>query len=67
VCRSLAWSAALVSVAMPSPVPANALPSKSPWRLHASSAVTLLKRVWTTSYEDGIYNRAAELAYFFFL
>jgi membrane protein len=52
---------------MPSPVPANELPKKSPWRLHASSAMTLLKRVWTSSYEDGVYNRAAELAYFFFL
>ena len=52
---------------MPSPVPANELPQKSPWRLHASSAMTLLKRVWTSSYEDGVYNRAAELAYFFFL
>ena len=29
--------------------------------------MTLLKRVWTSSYEDGVYNRAAELAYFFFL
>jgi membrane protein len=67
VCRSLAWSAAPVSVAVPSPVPANALPQKSPWRLHVSSARTLLKRVWTSSYEDGVYNRAAELAYFFFL
>ena len=52
---------------MPSPVPANALPRKSPWRLHVSSITTLLKRVWTSSYEDGVYNRAAELAYFFFL
>jgi membrane protein len=52
---------------MPSPVPANSLPRKSPWRLHVSSATTLLKRVWTSSYEDGVYNRAAELAYFFFL
>ena len=51
---------------MPSPVPANALPRKSPWRLHVSSA-TAVKRVWTSSYEDGVYNRAAELAYFFFL
>jgi membrane protein len=52
---------------MPSPVPANALPTKSPWHFHVSSATTLLKRVWTSSYEDGVYNRAAELAYFFFL
>jgi membrane protein len=52
---------------MPSPVPANALPRKSPWRLHLSSTTTLVKRVWTSSYEDGVYNRAAELAYFFFL
>lgn len=52
---------------MPSPVSANALPRKSPWRLHVSSITTLLKRVWTSSYEDGVYNRAAELAYFFFL
>jgi membrane protein len=52
---------------VPSPVPANALPRKSPWRLHVSSITTLLKRVWTSSYEDGVYNRAAELAYFFFL
>jgi membrane protein len=52
---------------MPSPVPANALPRKSPWRLHVSSATTLAKQVWTSSYEDGVYNRAAELAYFFFL
>ncbi len=52
---------------MSSSVPANRLPSKSPWRLHLSSATTLLKRVWTSSYEDGVYNRAAELAYFFFL
>jgi membrane protein len=52
---------------VPSPVPANALPRKSPWRLHVSSVTTLLKRVWTSSYEDGVYNRAAELAYFFFL
>jgi membrane protein len=52
---------------MPSPVPANKLPRKSPWRLHVSSATTFLKRVWTSSYEDGVYNRAAELAYFFFL
>jgi membrane protein len=52
---------------MPSSVPANALPRKSPWRLHVSSFTTLLKRVWTSSYEDGVYNRAAELAYFFFL
>jgi membrane protein len=29
--------------------------------------MTLLKRVSTSSYEDGVYNRAAELAYFFFL
>jgi len=48
-------------------VPANALPRKSPWRLHVSSVTTLLQRVWTSSYEDGVYNRAAELAYFFFL
>jgi membrane protein len=47
--------------------PANALPKKSPWRLHVSSITSLLKRVWTSSYEDGVYNRAAELAYFFFL
>ncbi|MFL6306766.1 MAG: YihY/virulence factor BrkB family protein [Candidatus Sulfotelmatobacter sp.] len=52
---------------MPAPLPANALPRKSPWRLHVSSITTLLKRVWTSSYEDGVYNRAAELAYFFFL
>jgi membrane protein len=52
---------------MPSSVPAHELPKKSPWGLHASSAMTLLKRVWTSSYEDGVYNRAAELAYFFFL
>jgi membrane protein len=52
---------------MPSPVPANRLPRKSPWRLHFSSGTTILKRVWTSSYEDGVYNRAAELAYFFFL
>jgi membrane protein len=52
---------------MPSPVPANALPTKSPWRLHVSSATTFGKQVWTSSYEDGVYNRAAELAYFFFL
>jgi len=52
---------------MPSPVPAHRLPRKSPWRLHVSSITTLLKRVWTSSYEDGVYNRAAELAYFFFL
>jgi membrane protein len=52
---------------MSSPVPANSLPRKSPWRLHVSSATTFLKRVWTSSYEDGVYNRAAELAYFFFL
>jgi membrane protein len=52
---------------MPSSVPANALPRKSPWRLHLSSITTLVRRVWTSSYEDGVYNRAAELAYFFFL
>jgi membrane protein len=52
---------------MPSPVPANALPPNSPWRLHVSSATTFGKQVWTSSYEDGVYNRAAELAYFFFL
>ena len=52
---------------MPSRVPPNALPRKSPWRLHVSSITTLIKRVWTSSYEDGVYNRAAELAYFFFL
>ena len=52
---------------MPSPVPASALPRKSPWHLRVSSITTLLKRVWTSSYEDGVYNRAAELAYFFFL
>jgi membrane protein len=56
-----------MSAAMPSPVPANKLPRKSPWRLHVSSGTILLKRVWTSSYEDGVYNRAAELAYFFFL
>lgn len=43
------------------------MPTKSPWRVHLSSATTLLTRVWTSSYEDGVYNRAAELAYFFFL
>jgi membrane protein len=48
-------------------VPAHALPRKSPWRLHFSSISALLKRVWTSSYQDGVYNRAAELAYFFFL
>ena len=52
---------------MQSSVPANALPQKSPWRLHVSSVTTLLRRVWASSYEDGVYNRAAELAYFFFL
>jgi membrane protein len=52
---------------MSSSVPANALPRKSPWRLRLSSVTALLKRVWTTSCEDGVYNRAAELAYFFFL
>ncbi len=52
---------------MSSIVPADALPTKSPWRLHFSSITVLLKRVWTSSYEDGVYNRAAELAYFFFL
>lgn len=52
---------------MSSSVPANALPSKSPWRLHLSSFTAFLKRVWAASYEDGVYNRAAELAYFFFL
>jgi membrane protein len=50
-----------------SSVPANALPRKSPWRLHVSSITTLLKRVWDCSFEDGVYNCAAELAYFFFL
>jgi membrane protein len=60
-------AAELEDAAMPSPVPANALPRKSPWRLHVSSATTFVKRVWTSSYEDGVYNRAAELAYFFFL
>jgi membrane protein len=35
--------------------------------LHLSSITTLVRRVWTSSYEDGVYNRAAELAYFFFL
>jgi membrane protein len=50
-----------------SSVPANALPGKSPWRLYAFSINTLLKQVWTSAYEDGVYNRAAELAYFFFL
>lgn len=52
---------------MASSVPANKLPRKSPWRLRVSSIETLLKHVWTSSYEDGVYNRAAELAYFFFL
>lgn len=52
---------------MSSIVPPDALPAKSPWRLHFSSVTVLLKRVWTSSYEDGVYNRAAELAYFFFL
>jgi membrane protein len=52
---------------MASSVPANKLPRKSPWRLRVSSARTLLKHVWISSYEDGVYNRAAELAYFFFL
>jgi membrane protein len=52
---------------MASSVPANKLPRKSPWRLRVSSTATLLKHVWTSSYEDGVYNRAAELAYFFFL
>jgi membrane protein len=52
---------------MSSAVPANKLPRKSPWRLRFSSTTTLLKHVWTSSYEDGVYNRAAELAYFFFL
>jgi membrane protein len=52
---------------MTSSVPANKLPRKSPWRLRVSSARTLLKHVWISSYEDGVYNRAAELAYFFFL
>ena len=53
--------------AMPAPVPANKLPRKSPWHLYVTSTTTLLKRVWISSYEDGVYNRAAELAYFFFL
>jgi membrane protein len=35
--------------------------------LRVSSTATLLKNVWTSAYEDGVYNRAAELAYFFFL
>ena len=52
---------------MPSPVPTNKLPRKSPWHLYVPSAAPLLKRVWISSYEDGVYNRAAELAYFFFL
>jgi membrane protein len=52
---------------MSSSVPANALPRKSPWRLRLSSVTALLRQVWTSSYEDGVYNRAAELAYFFFL
>jgi membrane protein len=52
---------------MASSVPANKLPRKSPWRLRVSSATTLLKHVWISAYEDGVYNRAAELAYFFFL
>ena len=52
---------------MPSSVPANALPGKSPWSFHVSSVATFLRRLWTTSYQDGVYNRAAELAYFFFL
>jgi membrane protein len=52
---------------VPSPVSANALPRTSPWRLHIYPITTLLKRVWTASYDDGVYNRAAELAYFFFL
>jgi membrane protein len=52
---------------MASSVPANKLPRKSPWRLRVSSTATLLKHVWTSSYEDGVYNRAAELACFFFL
>ncbi len=55
------------AAAVPSPVPANKLPKKSPWRLHVTSVTTLLKRVWSSAYEDGVYNRAAELAYFFFL
>jgi membrane protein len=56
-----------MSSAMPQPVPASQLPKKSPWRLHVSSTTTLVKRVWTSSFDDGVFNRAAELAYFFFL
>jgi membrane protein len=52
---------------MASSVPANKLPRRSPWRLRVYSTTALLKHVWTSSYEDGVYNRAAELAYFFFL
>jgi membrane protein len=64
-CPSTGMSANLRVMA--SSVPASKLPRKSPWRLRVSSIETLLKHVWTSSYEDGVYNRAAELAYFFFL
>jgi membrane protein len=55
------------AAATPLPVPADKLPTKSPWRLHVLSATTFVKRLCTSSYKDGVYNRAAELAYYFFL
>lgn len=55
------------AAATPAPVPASKLPKRSPWRLHLASTKVFLLQVWNSSFSDGIFNRAAELAYFFFL
>ena len=55
------------AAATPAPVPASKLPKRSPWHLHLASTKVFLTQVWNSSYRDGVYNRAAELAYFFFL
>ena len=55
------------SAATPAHVPASKLPKRSPWRLHLNSATTFIKQVWNSSYADGVFNRSAELAYYFFL
>lgn len=55
------------AAATPAPVPASKLPKRSPWRLHLSSTTTFVKQVWNSSFSDGVFNRSAELAYYFFL
>jgi membrane protein len=55
------------SVAPSQPQPSQPPEEISPWKLGGLSARELGKRVWKSVNDDNVFNRSAELAYYFFL